>query len=166
MVRIVSHDPGWATAFEVEAGRLARALGEAAVRIHHIGSTAVPRMRDKPVIDILVEVSSLQSLDEKAGRLEALGYDAKGEFGIPGRRYFRLDDAAGTRTHQVHAYEAGVPDVRRHVAFRDYLRAHPEVAEEYGALKERLVAAHPGDAAAYVAGKDGFVTDHERRALR
>lgn len=166
MIRIVSHEPGWATAFEVEAGRLSRALGEALVRIHHIGSTAVPGARAKPVIDILLEVSSLRAMDAKAAGLEAMGYEAKGEFGLPGRRYFRLDDAAGTRTHQVHAYEAGAPDVRRHVAFRDYLRAHPSVAEEYGALKERLVRVHADDSKAYVSGKDAFVKEYERRALR
>jgi GrpB-like predicted nucleotidyltransferase (UPF0157 family) len=165
MIRIVSHEPGWATAFEAEAGRISPAVGEALVRIHHIGSTAVPRTRAKPVIDILLEVSSLQVLDGTAAGLEALGYEAKGEFGIPGRRYFRLDDAAGTRTHQVHAYEVGAPEVRRHVAFRDYLRAHPSIAEEYGELKGRLVRAHPDDSRAYVAGKDAFVKEHERRAL-
>jgi GrpB-like predicted nucleotidyltransferase (UPF0157 family) len=97
--------------------------------------------------------------------LEALGYEAMGEFGIAGRRYFRLDDSDGTRTHQIHAFEAGVPNVVRHLAFRDYMRAHPSIAEEYGALKERLANAHPRDMAAYNDGKDAFVKEHERRAL-
>ena len=135
MIRIVSYEPGWATAFEVEAGRLSRAVGAALVRIHHIGSTAVPGAKAKPVIDILLEVTSLQRMDAKAAGFEALGY------------------------------EAGAPDVRRQVACRDYLRAHPSVAEEYGALKEQLVRANPGDSKAYVSGKDAFVKEHERRAL-
>ncbi|MGH8062900.1 MAG: GrpB family protein [Pseudoxanthomonas sp.] len=165
MIRVVAHDPAWSTWFEAEAERIAEAVGEAVVRIHHIGSTAIPQTKAKPIIDILMEVTSLGVLDRKAPMLEALGYEVMGEFGIPDRRYFRLDDSDGTRTHQVHAFEAGVPNVVRHLAFRDYMRAHPSVAGEYGALKERLANAHPHDRAMYVDGKDGFVKEYERRAL-
>ena len=135
------------------------------MRIHHIGSTAIPQTKAKPIIDILLEVTSLKVLDQKAPRLEAFGYEAMGEFGIPGRRYFRLNDSDGTRTHQIHAFEAGTPDVVRHLAFRDYMRTHPSIAEKYGALKERLTNAHPHDRSAYMDGKDAFVKEHERRAL-
>ena len=165
MIRVVGHDPAWSTKFEAEAERIAEAVGEAVVRIHHIGSTAIPQTKAKPIIDILMEVTSLEVLDQKAPMLEALGYEVMGEFGIPDRRYFRLDDSDGTRTHQIHAFEAGVPNIVRHVAFRDYMRAHPSVAEEYGALKERLANAHPHDRIVYIDGKDAFVKEHERRAL-
>ena len=165
MIRVVAHDPAWPAKFEAEAERIAEAVGEAVVQIHHIGSTAISQTKAKPVIDILMEVTSLGVLDRKAPMLEALGYEVMGEFGIPDRRYFRLDDSNGTRTHQVHAFEAGVPNVVRHLAFRDYMRAHPLVAEEYGALKEHLANAHPHDGAAYMDGKDAFVKEHERRAL-
>ena len=165
MIRVFDHDPAWSTRFEAEATRIAEAVGGAAVRVHHIGSTAIPQTKAKPIIDILLEVASLEALDRKMPMLVALGYEAMGEFGIPGRRYFRLDDFNGARTHQVHAFEAGVPNVVRHVAFRDYMRAHPLVAQEYGALKENLANAHPHDMAAYVDGKDAFVKEHERCAL-
>lgn len=165
MIHVVSHDPAWADKFEVEAGRIGKALGTVVVRIQHIGSTAIPRIKAKPIIDILLEVVSLEALDGRSPMLEALGYEAKGEFGIPGRRYFRLDDTSGTRTHQIHAFEAGVPGAVRHVAFRDYMRAHPLAAEAYGALKERLAEAHPHDMTAYMDGKDPFVKEHETRAL-
>lgn len=165
MIRVLNHDPAWAGKFEIEARRIADAVGEAVVRIHHIGSTAIPQTKAKPVIDILLEVVSLDSLDERASALEDLGYESKGEYGIPGRRYFRLNDSEGTRTHQVHAFEAGVPHVNRHLAFRDYMRAHPLVAVEYGALKEKLVVSHPYDMASYMDGNDAFVKEHERRAL-
>ncbi|KAF1717539.1 hypothetical protein CSC74_00985 [Pseudoxanthomonas yeongjuensis] len=165
MIRVVAHDPAWPVRFEAEAGRIAQALGEVAVRIHHIGSTAIPQTKAKPIIDILLEATSLEALDQHAPILEAMGYEAKGEFGIPGRRYFRLNDSDGTRTHQIHAFEAGTPNVVRHVAFRDYMRAHLSLAEEYGALKERLAIAHPHDMAAYMDGKDAFVKEHERHAL-
>ncbi|MEO6104064.1 MAG: GrpB family protein [Pseudoxanthomonas sp.] len=165
MIHVVSHDPGWAVKFEIEANRIVKALEAAAVRAHHIGSTAIPQTKAKPIIDILLETGSLEALDQKAPMLESLGYEAMGEFGIPGRRYFRLNAADGTRTHQVHAFEAGVPNVHRHIAFRDYLRAHPLVAKEYGSLKERLAEMYPHDRSAYNQGKDGFVKEHERRAL-
>jgi N-acetylglutamate synthase-like GNAT family acetyltransferase len=95
----------------------------------------------------------------------ALGYEAKGEFGIPGRRYFRLDDATGLRTHQVHSFEIRSHNVIRHLAFRDYMRAHADIAAEYGELKQRLARENPHDMAAYIDGKDFFVKNHERRAL-
>ena len=88
-----------------------------------------------------------------------------GEFGIPGRRYFRLDDASGRRTHQVHAFEVGAPEVLRHLAFRDYMRAHSAAAREYGELKQSLARAHPLDRNGYIEGKDAFVKEHVRRAL-
>ena len=165
MIRVVKHDPAWAASFDAEAGRIAEAIGDVMVRVHHIGSTAIPQTSAKPVIDILLEVASLDALDRKVARLEALGYEAMGEFGIPDRRYFRLADGSGVRTHQVHAFEADAADVVRHLAFRDYMRAHPAAAAEYGALKQRLAEAPPNDMAAYNDGKHAFVKEHERRAL-
>ena len=165
MILVVPYQPGWAAAFSVESGRIEGAVGEVVVRMHHIGSTAIPLTRAKPVIDILLEVSSLDALDQQSSRLVALGYEAKGEFGIAGRRYFRLDSAEGLRKYQVHAFEADSPEVRRHVAFRDYMNAHPAAAAAYGALKMRLAGQSPGDMAAYIAGKDAFVKEHQLRAL-
>jgi GrpB-like predicted nucleotidyltransferase (UPF0157 family) len=97
--------------------------------------------------------------------MQSLGYESLGEFGIPGRRYFRRDNAAGERTHQVHAFQGGSPQIPRHVAFRDFLRAHAEVAQQYSDLKRRLAAAHPTDIEAYMDGKDGFIKEMETRAL-
>lgn len=165
MIQVIPYRPEWATAFDIEAVRITAALGQVAVHVHHIGSTAIPYTRAKPVIDILLEVGSLEALDRGTPMLEALGYEAMGEFGIPGRRYFRQDDASGNRTHQVHAFETGTPNVLRHLAFRDYLRAHPALAVEYGELKVSLAERHPQDMAAYIAGKDGFVKEHQRRAI-
>ena len=165
MILVVEHRPDWAMNFEQEASRINLALGNVVVQVHHIGSTAICHTKAKPVIDMLLEVDSLESLDQKSPSLEALGYEAKGEFGIPGRRYFRLDDAAGRRTHQLHAFEAGSRNAVRHIAFRDYMRAHPAIAVEYGKLKERLARDNPDDMQAYIDGKDAFVKEHERLAL-
>lgn len=88
-----------------------------------------------------------------------------GEFGITGRRYFRLNDEIGRRTHQIHAFEEGANNVTRHIAFRDYMRAHASIALEYGELKERLARENPDSMEAYIDGKEAFVKEHERRAL-
>lgn len=165
MILVLDHDPDWVASFEKEANRIRAALGANLVNIHHIGSTSITHTKAKPVIDMLLEVSSLDELDQQSASLQALNYEAKGEFGIPGRRYFRLDDAAGRRTHQVHSFEAGSKNVIRHLAFRDYMRAHPTIATEYGELKQRLAKENPDNMAAYIDGKDAFVKEHERRAL-
>jgi GrpB-like predicted nucleotidyltransferase (UPF0157 family) len=91
----------------------------------------------KPIIDVLVEVESLRRLDQETPALEAIGYEAKGEYGIPRRRYFRKDDARGVRTHQLHAFEKQSGHIARHLAFRDYMIAHPDEAQTYATLKQR-----------------------------
>ncbi|BCX47718.1 dephospho-CoA kinase [Haloferula helveola] len=164
-VVIVPHDPEWAEAFASEARRIRMALGAVVVEVHHIGSTAIPGMPAKPIIDMLLEVRSLDDLDGATAALEAAGYEAMGEFGIPGRRYFRKDSAAGVRTHQIHAFEQGSVGCERHLAFRDYMIDHPDAARAYGLLKRQLVEAHAGDLEAYIDGKDAFVKEHEAMAI-
>ncbi len=98
--------------------------------------------------------------------MEALGYEARGEYGIAGRRFFRRDDKHGDRTHQVHAFEDGSPQIARHLAFRDYMIAHPETAQEYSDLKRELVAQHPNDIEAYMDGKNEFIQEVDKRAAQ
>lgn len=110
--------------------------------IHHISDTAVFGLCAKPIIDILPVVFDLSAVDGQTGAFWAAGYEAMGEFGIPGRRYFRK--GGDRRTHQLHIFEkTNVQEIERHLAFCDYLRAHPEKADEYGALKRRLVRSIP-----------------------
>lgn len=164
-VIIVAHDTRWKEAFRGEKESIANALGDNAVAIHHIGSTAIPDIFAKPIIDILIEVKSLKQLDEHSSKLVQLGYEAKGEFGIPGRRYFRKNDAHEIRTHQIHAFESGDPNIARHLAFRDFMIAHPAEAQVYSNLKRRLATLRPDDIEAYIAGKDAYVKEHEAKAL-
>ena len=164
-IAVVPYDPLWPDAFEAEAAAVGRALGGNLLEVHHIGSTAIPGIHAKPVIDVLAVVSDVEMLDRDAERMAALGYEAMGEFGIAGRRYFRRDNAAGQRTHQVHAFRAGSPHVGRHLAFRDFMRAHPALAARYGELKQKLAEAFPNDIDAYMDGKDGFIKDMQARAL-
>lgn len=165
-VKVVPHDPRWRDAFEAEAKQVAAALGETVVAVHHIGSTAIPGIYAKPVVDLLVEVGDVTAADGRSSAMESLGYEVLGEYGIPGRRYFRKDTPEGVRTHNVHAFEAGSHEVARHLAFRDYMLAHPADAESYSELKRRLAAEHPQSFDAYMDGKDGFIKEIDRRAAR
>lgn len=158
---VVPHDPAWAEAFAVEARALTGVIGENCTALHHIGSTAIAGVLAKPVIDLLGVVGSFELLDGATGRIESLGYTAMGAFGIEGRRYFRKDNAGGHRTHHVHVFVTGSPHIERHLAFRDYLRSHPDKAVEYSALKAAIVSS----GAPYQKAKDPFVQRIEVEAL-
>jgi len=163
-IAVVDYDPGWPGAFESERSLLAQKLGEVALRIHHIGSTAVPGLAAKPIIDILVEVTSLQALDLLNEEMTALGYDAKGEYGIPGRRYF--EKGGDNRTHHIHAFRYGDSNVTRYTAFRDYLRTKAEVARQYSELKKTVAGICGNDIERYCEGKDAYVKRVEAKAMQ
>ena len=165
-VEVVPHNPEWRDAFEAEAKHVAAALGENVVAIHHIGSTAIPSIYAKPIVDLLVEVSDITEVDGQSSAMESLGYEVMGEYGIPGRRYFRKDNQQGIRTHHIHAFEAGSAEVERHLAFRDYMIAHPVEAQRYSELKRKLAEEHPQNIDGYMDGKDGFIKEMDRRAAQ
>lgn len=154
-IEVVESDPTWPVHFATERERLSRMLGAVVVTIHHIGSTAVPGLAAKPVIDVLMEVTDLASLDACRGAMILGGYTPRGENGIPGRRYFHK--GVPVRTHHVHAFAVGDEALARHLAFRDYLRTHAEIAREYGELKQALARTWAQDPARYVEGKDALV---------
>lgn len=141
------------------------ALGARVMAIEHIGSTAIPGVAAKPTIDILVGVGTLAAIDDSAEtRMAAIGYELRGEMGVPGRRYLRKGESF-PRESNVHVVELGGPLWRSNIAFRDYLRAHPREAEEYGALKRKLVSTADGaEPEAYAAGKAAFIAEIARRA--
>jgi GrpB-like predicted nucleotidyltransferase (UPF0157 family)/uncharacterized protein YdhG (YjbR/CyaY superfamily) len=156
---LVPHDPRWALAFEQEREALAAAFAAGLVEIHHIGSTSIPGIVAKPVIDMLILAESLEALDEATPALVALGYEAKGEFGIPRRRYFRKNSEDGVRTHQIHGFEASSPEVQRHLVFRDYLRQNPDVADRYSDLKQQLANRFDADVERYADAKGPFIRE-------
>lgn len=164
-VLVVPPDPDWPAAFEGEAALIVGVLDELVSSIHHVGSTSIPGIYAKPIIDILLLVKDLDLLDQRSGAMESLGYEVMGEYGIPGRRYFRRLTDEGVHTHHVHAFLAGSDGAVRHLAFRDYMIAHPDAAQAYSDLKVRLMKAHPFDMAAYIDGKDPFIREHEALAL-
>jgi len=164
-VTVVPYDPQWPSDFNRAAREVEAALGKNLLALHHIGSTSIPGIHAKPIIDMLAVASDLSRIDGRADRMRLIGYEAMGEFGIEGRRYFRRDNAAGVRTEHLHTFAVGSPDVRRHLAFRDFLRTRPDLAQAYALLKQRLAAAHPLDINAYMDGKDEFIRQTQAKAL-
>ncbi len=134
------------------------------MRLHHIGSTAVPGLQAKPIIDMLAEVRDIEKIDSLNSDMIAAGYTPKGEYGIPGRRYF-FKGSEEKHSHHLHAFQSGNTEVTRHLLFRDYLRSHPEEARAYASLKESLVARFPNDIDVYMQGKDAFIKELDRRAV-
>lgn len=162
-VEVVPYCLDWAIHFEQEASQLRSIFGDALIEIHHVGSTSVPGLAAKPIIDILPVVSRIDEVDKFNAQMAGIDYEAMGEFGIPGRRYFRK--GGDHRTHHVHVFEVGDNNIVRHLAFRDYLRARSDVAAQYGELKQRLAAQFSEDIDAYINGKDAFVREKVREAL-
>lgn len=174
-VEVVAHDPTWGAAFAAEAARLQVALAgdstgdgtsdSKVLAVYHIGSTAVPGIVAKPIIDIMPVVRNIAQVDAANLAMQELGYEAMGEFGMVGRRFFRKD-TQGKRSHHVHVFALGSEHIMRHLALRDYLRVHPHEAACYSDLKQQLAAAHAQDIAAYMDGKHALIKELEQNALR
>lgn len=158
-VHLAPADPAWAAAFAAERVRLVAALGGLPVALEHMGSTAVPGLPAKPILDVMAGRPAAGALHPYVVALEAAGYRYRGESGIPGRDYFVRDDAAGRRTHHLHLVEHGGALWRSHLAFRDYLRGAPARAAAYAVLKRDLAARYPTDRAAYTDGKAAFIAE-------
>lgn len=161
-------EPGeadWPAEFERETAAIRAALGPLAACVDHVGSTAVPGLAGKPIVDIQVTVATLEPLEAWAAPLQALGYLLAPDPDSPDF-HFLGKPAGRPRRFHVHVCLAGSGHRHRHLAVRDYLRAHPAEARAYEALKRELVARAPGDRLAYIAGKDPFMAELEERALR
>jgi GrpB-like predicted nucleotidyltransferase (UPF0157 family) len=162
IIEVIDYDPRWVAAFEQEAMTLRAVFGERVVEMQHIGSTAVPGLAAKPIIDILVILDHTDDINSFDRAMEAAGYRVRGECldatipGTAGRFYF-TKETNGVRSHHVHVYAKGHWEISDKLAFRDYLRAHSSVAAEYGELKQRIAAEHRFDNIGYMRAKDGFV---------
>jgi GrpB-like predicted nucleotidyltransferase (UPF0157 family) len=153
-VRVVDYDPDWPRQFERLRERALRALGDLDAVVEHVGSTAVPGLAAKPVIDLDVVVRSAADVPRAIERLAGLGYAHVGDKGVPGRDAFRWPP--GESRHHLYVVVDGTPAYRRHVVIRDYLRSHPEEARAYGELKQRLSVQYRSDREAYTSAKDVF----------
>ncbi len=162
-VEVVPYNPAWKDAYLREERLLREILDAEIVEIHHIGSTSVPGLPAKPVIDILIGVRRIEDLDLYGDAMAGAGYEVRGEFGLPGRRFYTK--GIPKRTHNIHAFRAGGPEYLRHLYFRDYLIAHPEEARRYGEMKIALALTCNNDMNRYMDGKDAFVKEMERKAI-
>jgi GrpB-like predicted nucleotidyltransferase (UPF0157 family) len=155
-IRIVPYDPRWSARFEQESAALMDAIGEwVAGGVHHVGSTAVPGLAAKPVIDILVGVRSLEKSRAcfvRLGQLEYLYAPYRSE-----EMHWFCKPHPSRRTHHLHLVPADAKRFRDELAFRDYLRAHADIAEEYGELKRRLAKELGHDREAYTEAKGEFI---------
>ena len=155
-VELVPHNPEWSQQADQEISRLLEGLSVPIIGIYHIGSTSVPDIKAKPILDFVMEVDNQEAVMSSIAEFESLGYQSKGEFGIPGRQFFTRD-TDGERTHHLHVFQKGHPDIERHTVFRDYLRANPEAAREYEKLKEKLAKRFPKQSGNYTEAKSDFI---------
>ncbi|MNO47544.1 dephospho-CoA kinase/protein folding accessory domain-containing protein [compost metagenome] len=163
-VTVTKYNEEWNLMFQEASRKIKEIFAEVLIDIHHIGSTSVPGLKAKPIIDIMPVVRNIEVIDNFNAQMTELGYECMGEFGMNGRRYFRK--GGSNRTHQIHVFQVDNKiDIDRHLAVRDYLRTHPETAEQYGNLKADLANQFPKDIKAYMDGKEAFVTELERTAL-
>lgn len=164
IVRLVPYDPAWPELFVTESGRLADAFRRAnlTVEIEHMGSTSVPELPAKPILDILVGYPTGANVPAYVQTLVDAGYEHRGEQGIPGRQFFRKGNP---RSHHVHMAVIGGSFWREHLAFRDALRSQPATRAAYAALKMDLASQFPADREAYIEGKTTFVQEVVRSAL-
>lgn len=150
IVRLVPYTTEWKRLFEQEKARLQAAIGDYVLDIQHVGSTSIPGMVAKPILDIGIAVRNFEKAAVCIEPMVQLGYDYYGENGIPRRHFFVKGDP---RTHHVHMNEITSRDWEALVVFRDYLIQHPEIAQEYAELKLELAQRFPTDRQAYLDGK-------------
>jgi len=153
-VVVADHDAAWATQFLAVEALIRRQVGDAVTAVDHIGSTSVPGLAAKPVIDVLVRVIDLDRIDARFDdAMAAVGFASRGEFAISGRRFYvRPADGQHLRTH-VHLVPLWHRAAGDHLRFRDYLRVNDQLASRYGLLKRQLAQAYPDDIDTYMSGK-------------
>lgn len=163
-ITVLDYDPEWPLKYNKERDHIIEILKDNCISIYHIGSTSVPGLAAKPVIDIMAVVRSLERTDLAAEKFSDLGYEYLGEFGIAGRRYLRK--GGDERTHQLHIFQADDwKNIQRHLAFRDYMRIHKKERDAYAKLKKDLAQKFPYDIDGYCDGKENFVREMEELAL-
>lgn len=162
-VRLTDFSENWALMFQKEVHILSEIFGDEIIKFEHFGSTSVHGLKAKPVIDMMCVVKDIHQIDSFNEKMDSLGYDVVGEYGIAGRRLFRK--GGENRTHHIHFYQYDNPQIARHLIFRDYLRSHPKEVVRYSHFKEEL-AQQFENTSEYSPAKNLFVKEMEQKALQ
>ncbi len=165
-VRLVEHDSAWAALFEDEARRVRDAAGDLVVDVQHVGSTAVPGLPAKPILDLAIAASGSDSIPELVRRLVAIGYIDQGDAGSDGGYLLVRESRPEVRVAHLHIVAADDPQWRGYVEFRDILRQDPAARERYADLKRQLTSAFPNDRRAYTRGKHDLIREILSRLAR
>ena len=163
---IESYNPEWVKKFEGIKAMLEGVFGSQALAIEHVGSTSVPGMKAKPIIDVLVVVKDISLLDTEKSVMKSKGYLVEENYVAPNSLLFRRIDEAGNKLEHIHVCESGAPMEKQFLAMREYLRMFPEEAQSYALLKDELVKKYPNDYESYRADKDPFLKSLEARAYK
>ena len=156
-VVVLPYDSQWKQDFLKIKDELADALGQLALDIEHVGSTSVPGLPAKPIIDIDVVIEDYSMLNQVIHALEKIGYHHEGDMGIEGREAFGYDGKEHLRNHHLYVCPRDSAELHRHIAFRDYLRSHPEAVREYGRIKEEGARLYPFDIDGYIEYKTSCI---------
>jgi GrpB-like predicted nucleotidyltransferase (UPF0157 family) len=156
VVRLVEYDSRWPVLFDDEQQRIRHYSGALALRLEHVGGTSIPGMSAKPVLDIAAGRPPGASIQGYVAALERAGYEHRGERGLPGRQFFRRGEP---RAYHLHLVEEGGSLWREYLAFRDYLRAHADVARQFAAVKRVLAGRFPEDREAYMNAKSPYIQE-------
>ncbi len=156
-VVVLPYDGQWEQAFVRIKDELQEALGPLALRIEHVGSTSVRGLSAKPIIDIDVVIRDYSVFDAAAAALEKIGYRHEGDLGIAGREAFKYDGKEHLQKHHLYVCPQDSAELKRHLAFRNYLRSHPEAVREYSRIKEEGAALYPKDIEKYIRHKSPFI---------
>jgi GrpB-like predicted nucleotidyltransferase (UPF0157 family) len=159
---VVDYDPAWPEVFQQLRLKIWPLVSDFALSVEHVGSTAVLGLAAKPIIDLSIVVSTESEIPLVIERMATIGYLHCGNLGIEGREAFQ--SPAGLPEHHLYACTYDSPGLQNHLAVRDYLRSHSEMAQAYGDLKRRLAREYPHDIGSYVAGKTDFLLEVLRRA--
>ena len=152
---VVPYDPEWPARFDALRRPIWEAVRDVAIAVEHVGSTAVPGLAAKPIVDMTVVVRSPSDIPDAITRLERLGYLHRGDLGIAGREAFHVPPELPA--HHLYVCTCDSTALANHITFRDWMRTHPEDANAYGALKEQLASRFLDDIDGYVDGKTAFI---------
>lgn len=166
-VEIVDYDSKWVTLYRDEKRKILGVIGNIAVAVEHIGSTAVPGLAAKPIIDIMAAVRRLIDADKCIEPLRSIGYEyqPQQEDSVPERRFFRKGEPPKEQHYHLHMVEKRSQFWKQHIAFRDYLRTHPETAQRYYELKKELASKYGSDREGYTNAKTSFIDSIVAKAL-